>query len=190
MKEAKRLFLDKAIEEADNRHFERIKIKEAVPGLRRRIGNVIRRHMSLPDEINGHKVVSNTSQARFYDCIDNGAYTKLSPTELECKIITKEGKQLEVKISSSIYPSKDEAETIKDPGVRPAALYVDVNRLDYYYGFGIGGGVYIQWKEGSRHKQMESEEAKMGYIIELREVMDLVESRRTEFFPKPYIVEK
>lgn len=183
-------FLDKAIEEADNRHFERIKIKEAVPRLRRRIGSVIRRHMSLPDEIDGHKVVSNTRQARFSDCIDNGVYTKLSPTELECSTITKWGKKINVTISSSIYPSKDEAETIKDPEARPAALCVDVKRLDYCFGFDIDGGVYIKYKEGSDHKRMEPEEANMGHIKELREVMDLVEGRGTEFFPKPYMVKE
>lgn len=193
MKEAKRLFLDKAIEEAGNRHFERAKVNEAVPALRRRIGDVIRRHMSLPDEINGHKV-SNTGYFKFNDCIDTAInptltgsmYQKLSPTELECTTFTKIGKNINVTLSSSIYPSKDEAKTIKDPEARPARLYVDIKQLDYYYGLGIEGGMYIRYKEGSRHKRTEVEEANMGHIKELREVMELIQSRGTKFFPKPY----
>jgi hypothetical protein len=73
-------------------------------------------------------------------------YQRLSQTELECTTITKEGKRLDVTLSSSLYPSKDEAETIKDPKARPARLYVDIKQLDYYYGLGTEGGMHIRHK--------------------------------------------
>jgi hypothetical protein len=153
MIEAKRPFIDKAIEETNYRRTERAKVNEAVPRLRQRIANAIRSRMSLPDEINGHKV-SDTGYFQFNDCIDvstnptlfGSLYQRLSQTELECTTITKEGKRLDVTLSSSLYPSKDEAETIKDPKARPARLYVDIKQLDYYYGLGTEGGMHIRHK--------------------------------------------